>query len=247
MRSRRVLFAWENNAVPIDEVVNDILHAFHHPAIRDERNELQRNMFNTVRKWLDEHPRRNEIPHLLSSDSVKNGKNHLLQGHKGHGPGGHSHGSPWAEMGGHGKTTGGLWGQIRTRDTSALHGRDGSPSNNYMSPSPLGSPAFPPVQASYGYSGETHLRPSSSGYSGPSPQPYQAHFQAPPGPPPPGPSGYAQPQGYYAPPQHPPPSQQYPGQGYGPGGHHGQHQQPPQGGYYQQPPPQPGYPPYNPY
>ena len=88
----RVLYAWENPGVPVDEVVNDILRAFHHPAARDERVAIHKEMFNTVRLWLDEGHNRNAL-HQLSSEAVKNGKNHKLSGQqaaKG-GAGGHSH------------------------------------------------------------------------------------------------------------------------------------------------------------
>ncbi|PHH91923.1 hypothetical protein CDD83_9708 [Cordyceps sp. RAO-2017] len=46
----RVLFAWENTNVPVDEVVNDVLRAFHHPVLRNERIDIQRDMFLTVKK-----------------------------------------------------------------------------------------------------------------------------------------------------------------------------------------------------
>jgi hypothetical protein len=53
-RVRRVLYAWENPVVPVEEVMNDILRCFHHPALRDESLEVHRNMFNTVRaKFID--------------------------------------------------------------------------------------------------------------------------------------------------------------------------------------------------
>ncbi|MDA4131965.1 MAG: Het-C domain-containing protein, partial [Thaumarchaeota archaeon] len=62
--------------MPVEEVVNDVLRAFHHPAIRDNSIQIQREMFQTVQQWVSEHPRRNEFDYLLSSESVKAGKNH---------------------------------------------------------------------------------------------------------------------------------------------------------------------------
>lgn len=73
---RRILYAWQNPGVPVDEVMRDICRAFHHPALRDESLEIHRNMFNTVKKWVDEQPNRNQLGHVLSSQSVKDGKNH---------------------------------------------------------------------------------------------------------------------------------------------------------------------------
>jgi hypothetical protein len=59
-RASRVLYAWENPGVPVEEVMNDILRCFHHPALRDESLEIHRNMFNTVRT----RPIDSSSPHL---------------------------------------------------------------------------------------------------------------------------------------------------------------------------------------
>ena len=49
----RVLYAWEHLDVPVQQVMQDVESIFHHPAIRNERNECHRNMFAAVRKWVD--------------------------------------------------------------------------------------------------------------------------------------------------------------------------------------------------
>ena len=244
----RILFAWENPNIPVDEVVNDVLRAFHHPALRNEGIEIQRNMFNTVRQWCDEHPRRQQLDHMLSSESVKQGKNHILNQHKQGSSGGHSHGA-WdaLEQLGHGKVSGSLWSQVRTRDINSMQGRDGNPSNHYMSTSPAPSPSLPPKGEAYGYtnpsySGGDHSQQAPGGYGAPSQPPapqYSGYDQPPPpsygyGGPPPGPQwggprppqGYGGP-GYGAPPPQPPygqppPEQQQPPQwNQYPGQHHG--------------------------
>ncbi|KAK3944528.1 heterokaryon incompatibility protein Het-C-domain-containing protein [Diplogelasinospora grovesii] len=106
----RVIYAWENPGVPVDQVVNDVLRAFHHPACRDDRIQIQRDMFETVRLWTNETNLRNQLNHLLSSVSVKNGKNHILPNEKtvggGGGGGGHVHG-PGGGGGGGGHSHGG--------------------------------------------------------------------------------------------------------------------------------------------
>ncbi|KAK6610976.1 heterokaryon incompatibility protein Het-C [Botrytis cinerea] len=38
----RILYAWQNPGVPVDEVMNDILRTFHHPALRDEHVEIHK-------------------------------------------------------------------------------------------------------------------------------------------------------------------------------------------------------------
>ncbi|TEA03240.1 hypothetical protein C8034_v002076 [Colletotrichum sidae] len=158
----RVLYAWENPGVPVDEVVHDVLRAFHHPAIRDDRLEIQRSMFETVRKWADESSHKNELSRLLSSESVKAGKNHILSGEaaRGHSGPEHSH-SAWDTFGelGHGKVQGSLWSQIRTRDLNSMEGDDTKPLSN----APL-----PPSNPTYGYGQDQKAgsQMSSTGGSG---------------------------------------------------------------------------------
>ena len=97
----RVLYAWENPGVPVDQVLNDILRVFHHPALRDHSCELHNTMFSVVEKWSRNRPGGENIDQMLSSESVRAGKNHRLvdEGsggmHAGHGsaPGHGSHGS----------------------------------------------------------------------------------------------------------------------------------------------------------
>ncbi|ODA82169.1 hypothetical protein RJ55_00675 [Drechmeria coniospora] len=239
----RILFAWENPSVPVDEVANDVLRAFHHPALRNESIDIQRDMFRTVKSWFDEHPRRHQIDQLLSSESVRKGKNHILKQHAGSrgvdsGPGGHSCGS-WESQAGHGKVSGSLWSQIHSRDLSSMGGGDGDASANYMSDAPAFPAGQQPAQPNYGQ-GESASYLSgdsgpSAGYSGSTPQPgqyYGGYNQPPPGqqgyggpppggqwgtgPPPPqsfGGPGYGAPPPQYPPNQQGPPWNSYQGQG----------------------------------
>lgn len=259
----RVLYAWQNPGVPVDEVMKDIMRVFHHPALRDESLEVHRNMFNTVKKWVDEQPDRNSLNHVLNSASVKAGRNHAG------GEGSrdlHEHGS----LGGHGKTSGSIWTEIKSRDLGAMEGGDFSPSASYLAASPQpGSPGFSPQSPQFGYQNHGisnnnsrpgsqggHLNPNphfGGGYqSGPPPNSYQQpnadYGQEPPSygmpPGPPDNFGGAQYGGYQ---QGPPPPG--PWQPQGQPGFQGGYQQ---GGYQQGPPPgppgpwqpqgQPGYP-----
>ncbi|QUC23924.1 uncharacterized protein UV8b_08165 [Ustilaginoidea virens] len=226
----RVLFAWENPNVPVDEVVNDCLRAFHHPALRNENVEIQRDMFQTVRLWADQHPKRHELDRILSSESVRQGKNHTLNQKGSKSGGGHSHGAfeSLSQLG-HGKVAGSLWSQIKTRDLDSMSGNDGKESANYVpnSPAPQNSKMpTPPSYSSAPATGEaaSYMSESSAfhagptgGYSAPPPpgQYYQAYNQA--APQPGGPQyGGVPPQGQWA--QSP---QGYGGPGYGP--HAGQY------------------------
>ncbi|OCK82640.1 heterokaryon incompatibility Het-C [Lepidopterella palustris CBS 459.81] len=102
----RVIYAWDHPDVPVDQVLNDVVRVFHHPAIRDNQCEVHRNMFDVVRRWVDSRSDRGyNLNNLLSSESVKAGKNHSGHSDHSHGQGDHSfpgHGSGGHGSGGHG-------------------------------------------------------------------------------------------------------------------------------------------------
>ncbi|KAL3478604.1 heterokaryon incompatibility protein Het-C-domain-containing protein [Aspergillus californicus] len=86
----RVLHAWENINTPEDQVLHDALQVFHHPALRNMRNEAHRTMYEAVQSWVHAMPDRgNKLNNVLSSEGVKTGKNNG-------GVVGHSHAQPHA-------------------------------------------------------------------------------------------------------------------------------------------------------
>ncbi|KAL8738369.1 MAG: hypothetical protein Q9181_000840 [Wetmoreana brouardii] len=108
----RILYAWQNPDVPLEQVLNDIVRVFHHPAARDAGCEIHNTMFGVVERWARswQGPDLNSI---LSSESVKAGKNHI--GSDSAGGGQHNHGglpsmssflpgstsqAPWSNFGG---------------------------------------------------------------------------------------------------------------------------------------------------
>lgn len=102
----RVLYAWDHPDVPVDQVLNDCLRVFHHPSLRDPRCELHANMFDVVKKWAHNYHGK-DLNSLLSSQSVKDGKNHLGSNDHSHG---HAHGAAGVHgfsTGSHGSTGGG--------------------------------------------------------------------------------------------------------------------------------------------
>ncbi|KAK0705349.1 heterokaryon incompatibility Het-C [Lasiosphaeris hirsuta] len=234
----RIIYAWENPGVPVDEVVDDVLQVFHHPAIRDERNPIQHTMFETVRTWTRENKHGHEINKLLSSQSVKDGHNHILPA--GVSTSSRSIGACGHGDGGHGKPSGSLWSQVSTRDLSSSSAPPRSPRQRPTSSGSAGyashpqyyqqaqpSPPPPPAQG-YGYHVGGYAQPpqgSPAGYGQPQydqRQQYgQGHYGQ--GPPPPHTYGGPEAGGYGG----APPPGQYPGAGYGQGqGQHGhQHHQ----------------------
>ncbi|PLB51100.1 Het-C-domain-containing protein [Aspergillus steynii IBT 23096] len=91
----RVLHAWENTNIPEHQVVEDCLQVFHHPALRNMRNDAHRSMFEAVESWVQSRSDRgSKLNDILSAEGVKEGKNNSGQGHShGHGGHGHSHGA----------------------------------------------------------------------------------------------------------------------------------------------------------
>lgn len=118
----RIVYAWDHPDVPVDQVLNDITSVFHHPAIRDSRNEAHRNMFDVVEKWARNY-RKHDLNHVLSSESVRAGKNH--EGEQDHGEGTmsyHSHANQYSHGGGHAQSTSGGGGGLLGNLTGNLPG-----------------------------------------------------------------------------------------------------------------------------
>lgn len=74
----RVLFAWEHPDVPLSQIDADVEKVFHHPALRDSHSELHNNMFAAVEKWA--RSANMDLNNILSSESVRAGKNHMGDG-----------------------------------------------------------------------------------------------------------------------------------------------------------------------
>lgn len=75
----RVIYGWEHPEVPEHEILNDISRVFHHPAARDHNIEIQQKMFAVVEKWVNSRSDRGHgLNNILSSESVKAGKNHQV-------------------------------------------------------------------------------------------------------------------------------------------------------------------------
>jgi hypothetical protein len=73
----RVVYAWQHPEVPVDQVMDDVVRVFHHPALRDHNIEIHRKMFSAVEQWVQKRGGSN-LDNLLSSESVKAGKNHIV-------------------------------------------------------------------------------------------------------------------------------------------------------------------------
>ncbi|KAG6878317.1 hypothetical protein C0993_008914 [Termitomyces sp. T159_Od127] len=71
-----IVQAWAQNNDP-EEVINQILEAFHHPYYADGRSEIQRKMFDFMDRWIGGlgHEEAAEIIQRLTKDSVRNARN----------------------------------------------------------------------------------------------------------------------------------------------------------------------------
>ena len=241
----RILFAWQNPDVPIHEVLNDVARVFHHPALRDPHCELHRNMFDTVQRWANSRPP--NLPNLndiLSSESVRAGKNHIgLDSSKppsGSGmPSLPGMSNVFSSAGSHPHLSNAPWEKLgRFHDPTGLS-RDGpDDAENIPSAFPGTNTAFdstrPPTGPAHALEEETPQQYAQDPYAqSQGPVPYGV--AAPPPPPPQQQEGYGQPGAFQGQPQG---GQPYPPQpGYPPQGYQGQ---PPYG--FDPNAPQPGYP-----
>jgi hypothetical protein len=72
----RVLYAWQHIDIPEHEVLNDCMQVFHHPALRNMRNDAHRAMFEAVEKWAHGRSDRGaSLNSILSSEGVRSGRN----------------------------------------------------------------------------------------------------------------------------------------------------------------------------
>lgn len=149
----RVIYAWDHPDVPVDQVLNDCVRVFHHPTLRDPRCEVHVNMFEVVKKWAHSY-RGKDLNELLSSESVKAGRNHSGDHDHSHGAGhgaagvsgfsGHSHGGGH----GHGHSSSGGHSSQQHSSSSGPGGLLGSLTSNL--PGGLGN-----ALSSFGGSGRT--------------------------------------------------------------------------------------------
>ena len=119
----RIIYAWQHPDIHIDQVLNDVVRVFHHPAIRDPHCEIHRTMFETVQRWAHAQPNRGgDLNHILSSESVRHGKNQLDGTHD---DGGHNHGiGGMLGSGTHSKVKGAPWEKLTKMSQNAGLSRD---------------------------------------------------------------------------------------------------------------------------
>ncbi|KFY12851.1 hypothetical protein V492_03629 [Pseudogymnoascus sp. VKM F-4246] len=187
----RILYAWEHPGVPVDEVINDILNVFHHPAARNDHLEIHRNMFNTVKKWVDENPQRNSLNHILGSASVKSGANH-----KGGNSAVHSHGpdNSHSGFGGYGQAASAIDSPSRGLSPApstpvGAFGYSSAPGSSYGGGEPYGgAQSGPGGYSSYdnapppaNYQAQDQYQGGGGGYGGGYGGPPQQSYGGPPG------------------------------------------------------------------
>ena len=245
-RSRLLTRIGRHPDIPVEQVLNDVSHVFHHPAVRDHHCEVHRNMYSTVERWVRSRPDGgHNLNTVLSSHSVKAGKNHTVpQDQQSHNHGGLPNMGNVGKMfggGSHSKVAGAPWealGRFREAPDVGPDGRE-IPGAFPATQTSFDS-ARPPTGPGMAYDSQTYLQaaqqephsqPSYSAQGAPTqayyetPQGYQQGYQA-------GQQSSYPPQGGYPPPQPQYGYQEAPQYGYDPNA------PPPQGQYGG--PPQPG-------
>ena len=125
----RVIYAWQHPDIPVEQVLNDVVRVFHHPAIRDHHCEAHQNMFHTVERWAHSRPDGGQnLNRILGSQSVKDGKNHTVpQDQRSHGHGGLPGMGNVFGSGSHSKVAGAPWeaiGRVREAPEVGLDARN---------------------------------------------------------------------------------------------------------------------------
>ena len=173
----RVVYAFDHTDVPVDQVLNDCMQVFHHPALRNQNSEVHRNMFAVVENWAHNYHGQ-DLNHILSSDSVRAGKNHSGgndHSHgSGHGAAGVSSFASHGHGGGHGQSQHGGHGQQSSHSTGGAGGFLGSLAGNL--PGGLGDKLSPALNMfSSKREGPGDFDAPSAPHAGGSPydQPYQ--------------------------------------------------------------------------
>lgn len=120
----RIIYAWQHPDVPVQQVLQDVTRVFHHPALRDNHCEVHRNMFEVVKRWAHSSPIGGaDLDHILSSESVRQGKNHTGGDQE------HSHGGGFSSgfmgSGTHSKVSGAPWEKLYKMGNATGVGRDG--------------------------------------------------------------------------------------------------------------------------
>lgn len=109
----RVIYGWDHPEVPQEEILHDVGRVFHHPALRDHNLEIHRNMFAVVEKWARARPHSApDLNNILSSDSVKAGRNHTTKDF--------------------GQSMQGIEGQLHALGTSSHSATAGGPLANFL-------------------------------------------------------------------------------------------------------------------
>ncbi|KAI5288826.1 hypothetical protein KEM54_004815 [Ascosphaera aggregata] len=75
----KVFLAWERPDMDVQALTEECLHILHHPALRDKNSEAHKAMFSVVESWAKS-TKSGWINDILSADSVRAGKNHIIRG-----------------------------------------------------------------------------------------------------------------------------------------------------------------------
>lgn len=178
----RVIYAWDHPDVSQEEVLNDVVRVFHHPANRDQRSEIHKSMFAVVEKWARNY--KGNLDNDLSSESVRAGRNHT-GGVNPHLGGGHAHGgAPNAGMFmGQQQQQQGGWGQrgdVDSVSTSSPAPPTYASHDSYNSSVP---PQHQQTQDDYSHSYEEKYAqqqappPAPAGFTGNDPYAYPSAYQ----------------------------------------------------------------------
>lgn len=151
-----IVSAWEDPNKDANQICDEILQVFHHPALRDGGKQGHRVMYETVENWWNEKDdeSKEHLKQALSKDGVREGKNHEGEDpNPGPGGCGHSHGGMKASGGSSQQN------QSRRNEQESSYGGSSGGGSSYNAPSRN-------RQEESSYGGGNNNRQEESSYGG---------------------------------------------------------------------------------
>lgn len=151
-----IVSAWEDPNKDANQICDEILQVFHHPALRDGGKQGHRVMYEAVENWWNEKDddSKEHLKQALSKDGVREGKNHEGEDpNPGPGGCGHSHGGMKASGGSSQQN------QSRRNEQESSYGGSSGGGGGYNAPSRN-------RQEESSYGGGNNNRQEESSYGG---------------------------------------------------------------------------------
>ncbi|KAF8903359.1 heterokaryon incompatibility protein Het-C-domain-containing protein [Gymnopilus junonius] len=80
---KQVVKAWDDTSVNVHQLTEDVLQCLFHPDFHNSNSQIQREMLQYMREWINKVPNQHSVIQRLSKESVRNHQNTRLGGEGG--------------------------------------------------------------------------------------------------------------------------------------------------------------------